>query len=257
MLMVILSLLVVGQAASAPGLSVSAPSALGTLDFGKLKGEPFRLAWSPDGSQLYLQTVERDEHGNVKNARHFIIKVAEATPKGIDAEPSWASEYWAWKSGQAAPGLPALKIDVEQRDETRRTTATPMGGDLARGGTGGGGRAGGATTVGDVAAAASLSQQVHVVTLRLRGEKIGEWVNSAVVPGLTFGWAPEGTGLIAFTDAEGHLVLMDDKAAKQKLLGTEDVLLPAWSTDGKQLAWIERDGKKGTLRVARVDQSPK
>jgi hypothetical protein len=259
MFMLTVWLLTLGQAVSpaqAPSLVLSAPAALATLDFGNLKGEPFRLAWSPDGSQLYLQTVERDSIGSIKAARHYLFKIGEKSPKRIDAEPAWASQYWAWKSGQAAPGRPALKIDVEQRQETRRTTSAPTGGDLARGGAGSsGGRGGGAATVGDVAAAAAQSQLVHVVVLRLRGEKIGEWVNAAVVPGLTFGWAPEGTGLIAFADPDGGLVLLDEKGGKQKVSGTRDVLLPAWSADAKRLAWIERGGrKKGTLRIAEVSQ---
>ena len=47
-------------------LQASAPVLISTLDGGKLKGEPTELAWSGDGTQLFLQTNERDSSGMVK-----------------------------------------------------------------------------------------------------------------------------------------------------------------------------------------------
>ena len=35
-------------------------------------------------------------------------------------------------------------------------------------------------------------QNANIRTMRLKGEVIGEWVNSVIVPGLTFGWSPAG-----------------------------------------------------------------
>ena len=110
-----------GQAASAvnvSGLMVSKPAAIVEMDMGKLKGEPLRLAWSPEG-QLYLQTVERDTRRDVTTLRHYIVSTDGQPPKAVDAEPAWAAEYWSVKSAQAAPGLPSYKIGVEQRQEVR------------------------------------------------------------------------------------------------------------------------------------------
>ena len=101
---------------------------------GKLKGEPWRLAWSPDAKEMYLQTVERDGHGAIKSTKHYLIALESKSVKSADQEPAWASKYWLWKSGQASPGAAAFKIKVEQRQETVRSTASPTGGDLARGG---------------------------------------------------------------------------------------------------------------------------
>ncbi len=47
-------------------ISLAAPQTIIQIDIGKMKGEPWRLAWSPDGSQLYVETVDRDRGGNVK-----------------------------------------------------------------------------------------------------------------------------------------------------------------------------------------------
>src|SRR2546423_14521466 len=96
-------------------LILQAPQTVVELDTSKLKGEPVRLAWSPDGSEFYVQTAERDSHGAVKSAKHYIVSTAAKSVKGVDTEPPWASKYWTWKSGQSSPALAALKIDVSSR----------------------------------------------------------------------------------------------------------------------------------------------
>lgn len=52
----------IGAATQGPlkvdALSFSEPATIATIDTEKLKGQPARLAWSPDASQLYLQTLE-------------------------------------------------------------------------------------------------------------------------------------------------------------------------------------------------------
>ena len=47
----------------AKALQLAAPASVGQIDTGKLKGEPTELAWSPDGTSLFLQTSERDSLG--------------------------------------------------------------------------------------------------------------------------------------------------------------------------------------------------
>ena len=115
-------------------LTLSAPAAIVELDTGKLKGDPVRLSWSTDEQQMYLQTVERDRGGNVKSTHHYLLGLDGTPPKGVDEEPAWSTRYWAWKSGQSAPGLMSFKIDVDQQRQRRSATAAPMGGDLAKGG---------------------------------------------------------------------------------------------------------------------------
>jgi Tol biopolymer transport system component len=95
---------------------------------------------------------------------------------------------------------------------------------------------------------------VRVITLRLKGETVGEFVNGPLVPGLTFGWSPAALGLIAFTDKGGKVVVMDQSGAKKEVPSTSDAVLPAWSDDGAKLAFLKKDGRrKYGLQVAKVD----
>lgn len=242
--------------ADASKLTLSPPAAIVEIDTGKLKGELSRLTWSPDAQQLYLQTVERERAGTVKALHHYVLALDGKPPKSVEEEPAWSAAYWAWKSTQAAPGLPALKIDVEQQRKRMSGTSIPMGGDLAKGGVDAGGSAGGAATgfgTGDAVSAAVQSQMVNVFTLKLKGEVVGEFVNAAAIPGLTFGWAPAGTGLIAFANPAGRIVIMDADGHKQEVASSKAALLPAWSDNGKHLAYLERTGKnKAVLKVVEV-----
>jgi hypothetical protein len=240
------------QPAQAATVTVGAVSAIAELDAGKLKGEPARLAWSPDGAQLYLQMAEVKSNGS-RTERHYLLSAAEpnAKVKSLDAMPDWAGKYWAWKSGQSAPGAPAFKIEVTDETKTVRATAAPMGGDLARGGGSSGGGEG--TSIAEATAVAQQSQQARVITLKLRGHTVGEFTNGPLMPGLTFGWAPESVGLVAFTDKNGKVVLMDQGGKTKDVSGTSDALLPAWSEDGSRLAFLKKDGrKKYTVQIAGV-----
>lgn len=237
-------------------LTFSAPVSVVEFDTGKLKGDLARLAWSPDATQVYLQTTERDLRAGSVKVRHYVVGLDGQSPKDVNQEPPWAVTYWAWKSGQAAPGLPSMKISVEQQQKRVTPTATPMGGDLARGGPTGatpGTGSGYGVSVGEAARAAEQSSMVSVFTLRLKGEVVGEFVNTPAMPGFTFGWAPAGTGLIAFANTDARLVVMDLQGRKREVPSTKAVLLPAWTDDGKRLGYLERAGrKKLALRVVDV-----
>jgi hypothetical protein len=230
-----------------------APVAIVELDMGKLKGEPWRLAWSPDSKEMYVQTVERDGHGAIKSTKHYVIALDSKSVKSADQEPGWASKYWLWKSGQSSPGAPSFKIKVEQRQETVRATAAPTGGDLARGGaadpTAG-------SSLGDVASAANQTQTLGIYALKLNDVTIGEWVNEAVVTGVNFGWAPAPNHMLAFTkrDASGPVTIVDDQGHRRDVPGSKAAILPAFSDDGMRLAWLARKDKKHfELTIGAVD----
>jgi hypothetical protein len=238
--------------ADATKLIVSSPATIVEIDAGKMKGDLTRMALSPDGRSFYFQTVERDTRGNVI-FRHFVLALGETQPKGLDQEPPWAAAYWLAKSAQSAPGVAGLKIAIEQAQKRTSATASPVGGDMAKGGLGATGGAGGGTggsTTGDAVNAANQSQSATVVTLKLKGEVVGEFVNAPVLAGTTFGWGPSGTGLIAFVNSTGRLVLMDGQGRKQEVDGEKAVALPGWNTDGTRLVYLERSGrKKFTLKT--------
>ena len=78
-------------------------------------------------------------------------------------------------------------------------------------------------------------------------------MNAPAIPGLTFGWGPAGTGLIAFSNPAGRLVIMDDQGRKQEIASSKSTLLPAWTDDATRLAYLERTGKdKVVLKIVEV-----
>lgn len=212
-------------------LEVGAPAIVAELDLGKLKGDLRQVGWSPDGAELYVQTS--DGAPSSEKLRHYVVPVAGGAAKPIDAQPEWAKAYWDFKSDRFAPGIGSLMIDFEQKLEKMKI------------GTGSG-------RPGEMGIAAGVSadkvaegQQQNVARLTLLGETISEFVNQMPIPGLMFGWGPSGSGAIAYTDREfGHLTLLDQRKHKHTVSGVKDALLPAWSTDGTRLAWVQKSGRK-------------
>jgi hypothetical protein len=226
----------------ATALSVSAPTTVTALEARRFKGEPRRLAWSPDGREIYVQFVEHDKRGNPSKATHVVVRIEGAKTDTVAQEPAWAAKYWAWKSAQISPMSPTFRIAAESKEEVVRATGTPMGGDLARGSPDA--NPGGGVGVGEVTNVTNQSQKVTTWTLRLKGEVIGQWTNQAVVPGLTFGWTNK-RALIAFSDRDGDLIVMDESSRKKKVDGLDDTRLPAWDEDGSRIATLVEDGRKG------------
>jgi hypothetical protein len=130
------------------------------------------------------------------------------------------------KYGQHAPGAPALSIDVKSEQRRQTTTSAPMGGDMARGGgdAGAGTSAGGGTSAGDVAAAALNSQTQTVNVMLYKEQRIGEFVNSVIVPGLTYGWGPNGTNVSRSRIRRGQIVIWTTRARTLEVAGTNAVL---------------------------------
>lgn len=240
--------LAVISSTDASRLTFSSPSSIVTIDTGKLKGELARLAWAPDATQLYLLTVERDRTGNPTDMRHYIMALGGKSPKGVKTEPPWAATYWSWKSAQSAPKLPGFRIEVEQEQRRVTSTSIPRGGELARGGT----TTASGTSLTEGMEAGVAFHTAHVYTLRLKGEVVGQFINAPAIPGLTFGWGPAGSGLVAFADTNGKLVVMDDQGRKQEVKDTKDVQLPAWTDDGTRLAYVQKTGRR-TVDVRVVD----
>jgi hypothetical protein len=235
-------------------VTLATPQSIIELDTGRLKGDIARLAWSPDATEFYLQTVDRDRVGNVTGVRHYVVSAAAKTVKGIDKEPAWATKYWAWKSAQMAPGQPAFRIDVKQHEDTVRSTSSPTGGALAKGGVADPTQG---STAEDVANAAYNTQHMLVSDLRVKNDVIGTWVNEPVIPGVTFSWAPQPLHLLAFARRDkkdgGPITVLDASGEKRELAGPKNAVLPAWSDDGKHLAWLERkDKKKFDLMIADI-----
>ncbi len=219
-----------------------APEVRAHIDLGSMKGSHVgQLAWSLDGTELYLQTYNEDGKGLQSDTFHYVVPAAGGQPKQVAAQPDWASAYWAWKSGKASPDDSSFAIELEVENTLSAATALPMGGDLARGGVDPTGTTG--ASMDAMLDAARQSQPQNIYRMRLKGEVVGEWINHRIMPGLTFGWGPQGSGLIAYADKPaGRLVLMDKAGHKQRVDETKDVLLPAWSADLARLAYLQSEG---------------
>jgi len=251
--MVIPLLIVLAAAAPQPApkagaLTFSAPQKVVTLDKDKIKGEPIQIAWSADGTQLYVQTGQRTRLGTFESTKHYVFTLADQKVQSADAPPKWATDYQEWKSNKWAPGDHSLVIGISDEKRTQRAVSIPMGGDLAKGG-----GAGAGTTTNDIVDASLSSQLQHVVTLKLKGEIVGEIIDTQFVPGYTFSWAPQSFGTaIAYARPDGHLSVMDREGGKKEVPDTKNALLPAWSDAGNRIAFIQKDGKKFDVYVTEV-----
>jgi hypothetical protein len=242
-----------GLPASAQGppraddLRFSKPSSLARLDMQKLQGEPSRLAWSFDGTELYLQTLEGGFGRPNVTLHHYLVDAATGAIREAPIEPEWAEAYWTDKSGQNSPDDPPLRIELKTERRKERTTSLPGGGGLARGGT--------TPAITENDELSILAQQtVPLITLVFGGEVVGHFVNTVLVPGLTYGWGPMGARIMAFSaQNSGRVVVMDDRGRKQEIGGSKHAILPAWSPTGDRLAWLEKDGRRRfKLQISKV-----
>ena len=216
-------------------LKVTPATVVTEVDTGRLKGEPRRVCWSPDGGMLYIQTGE----GNPpqETLRHYTVLSGGGPIVKVDVEPDWASAFWATKQDRVAPGIPSLMIEVDQREETQKLGMAPAGA-LDRTGSP-------ESTAGTISPDAGTgNQKAHVVRLSLLGQIVGSWSNERVIPGTRFSWGPAGSGTIVYVAEGGRLVLFDREKRTQAVKDVKDALLPAWSTDGGRIAYLAKTARK-------------
>jgi hypothetical protein len=92
-------------------------------------------------------------------------------------------------------------------------------------------------------------------TLWLLGWRIGEWTNGDPFAGENFSWGPAGSGAILFIN-DGMLTLMDQFKHRTAIARARGLTLPAWSSDGRRIAVLERTGRRTyRLMVMAVIQS--
>ena len=233
---------------AAAEVRLSKPETLLSLDGGASKGQPTRLAWSPDGASIYLRFSRFDRWANERGT-HVLVDLTARTTTPVEGEPLWAGSYWLWKSGRSSPALPTWRFVFDARDELVRTTNVPREGNIGQH------TADPAAGLDEVAVRAALSsQKVHVETLTLSGHRVDYNPNGNIAVGRTFGWAPAPRLLIVFVTQKGRLALMDSRGRVREIGDTSKALLPGWSEDGRRVAFIERvRNDKYLLRVVRVD----
>ncbi len=221
-------------------LQPGAPTIVTEIDLGKLKGDPRRLAWSPDMSEFYLQTAEGKPPS--EKLRHYLIPFAGGTARPVDQEPEWATRYWAWKQDRVAPGDPGLVIEIKQTVENIKQ-GTGAAGVLDRSSSP---DAVGANnpSIENLANGQHGNQTANVVRLMLLGEEIAKWMNERPIPGTRFGWGPHGSAALVHLNEDGSMTLFDQLKHRQPVPGVKDALLPAWSPDGDRLAYLRKTARK-------------
>lgn len=237
-------------------ITASSPTDVAKFDNDDIDGTPTRLLWAEDGAGFYIQSTAR-ERGRINVLTHHHMISVEGRVTDASSEPAWARTGWAAKSDRSSPDKSSFMIDVASEKRTARGVSAPMGGEMARGGIDGGGTAGGGgggTSSDDAINVAQGTQGVNVLMLKLGGKVIGEFVNTSVTPGSTFGWGPKGTRAIAYSNpGNGRITIMDVDGKTQELDGTGDTMLPVFSPDGTKLAWLKRDGRnKYVLQVVEL-----
>jgi hypothetical protein len=207
-------------------LTIAAPRFVCEINLDELHGELRRLSWSPDGRSLHVQTVEPGA-----DAQHdYIVTLPDGVISRAFGEPEWGRQYWTMKSSLGAPGIPSLRLEVQQ--DNRRTRPTPFTNGTANGG----------AYTPDVRNPVDAFESE--VTLRLLGFQIGNWINDPPMAGETYGWGPSGSGTIVFVGRGDRLTLMD-RGARRKVVGAiKGATMPAWSSDGTRLAFLQKTGKK-------------
>jgi hypothetical protein len=217
--------------------SVGAPTLAVDIQGSRFGGGPAQLTWSPDSTTLCLKTLDGDKS---QMARYYELVPAEHTFRGVDFAPEWAAKYWTWKSARSAPGHPELVIQVENRN---RSGGIPTEDLHAKGNNVSGGRTDTTLGINSGVAAANEAQGSVVRTLLLDGHAIGQYVDEPLVPGTTFGWSPETLHAVAFASPNGHLQVWAIRGETEEAPGAKGVLLPAWSPDGSQIAYLQKIGR--------------
>lgn len=228
-------------------LVVGAPETIRAFDVRALRGTPTRLAWSPDGRQLYLRVSTFDRWAN-ETVSHAVVTIVTREVATVAAEPAWAARYWMWKSAPGAPARADFAVKLETREDLVRTTNVPREGNIGQH------VADPFAGMDEVARNAVLSsQKTRFQTLTVRGQIIDQAVNQQVMPGRRFGWAPAPLALLAFVNAKQRLALMNEIGRTREIRKTKNVLLPAWSEDGGRVAFLEKSGRDSfALRVVDV-----
>lgn len=227
-------------------LTVSSPRTIRDLEAKDVRGIPTRMAWSPDGAWVYVRVSTFDRWSN-ETVRHVLIETQGTRVQPLTDEPGWLARYWNLKSALTSPVVPIWRIKVDAREEQVRTTNVPREGNIGQHGD----PAAGLDET--VVKASQASQKTLFETLRLNGRVIGSAVNGHVPPGRTYAWAPDPLALVAFVTENGRLAVMNAQGHVREIKGAKKPLLPAWSQNGEQLAWVQQTSSGAyTIRAVTI-----
>jgi hypothetical protein len=227
-------------------LTFSTPATIRELDVKGTRSVPTRMAWSPDGKWIYVRLSAFDRWSN-ERVSHLLVDVSGKQVEPLADEPGWLPRYWNSKAALASLAVPSWRITIETRNELVRAASVPREGNIGQ--NTGDPNAGLDETVKN---AAMASQKASFQEYRLNGRVIAASVNATVVPGRTFAWAPAPLALIAYVNDKGRLVVMNRAGQTLEVKGPKKPLLPAWSEDGRRLAWVQEAGGGYAIRVVDI-----
>lgn len=215
---------------------IGAPETMRRIEITSGRGTPTQMCPSPDGTEVYLRISTFDRWAN-ESVRHELVSIRGTGRRVVDDEPAWAARYWSWKSAPEAPGHSALRLVLERREEIVRGASVASEGGIGQN------TSDPYISQEELTRNAALSRQKAVVlTLSLHGRVVARTVNESLKPGRTFGWAPASLGWLAYVNEKGGLVLMDERGRSREVRGTRNVLLPAWTDEGRTLLFLQRSG---------------
>lgn len=213
-------------------LVVSAPATLRDLGKADARGVATRMAWSADGAWIYVRMSTFDRWSN-ETVRHLLVETRGQRIQDLGDEPAWLPRYWNTKSALASPTMASWRIKIDTREDQVRTTNVPREGNIGQNGD----PAAGLDET--VRKAANSSQKTLFEDYVLNGRVIASAINDHVTPGRTFAWAPPPLALVAFVDPKGKLLLMNQRGVTREVKGAKKPSLPAWSEDGRRLAFVQ------------------
>src|SRR5215831_11773900 len=222
-LLIAAGLSAVAGATDVSALKASDPALVCELDMKVLKGALRRLSWSVDGRYLHVQTLDN------KTIHDYIIRLPEGDISVAFGEPEWADQYWTMKSSLTAPGAPDLKIEVLENHQ--RTQPVPFTGGFSNGG---------AQTVEPRNPRDTFAIEARLLLL---GQEVGYTLNEVAMAGGSYGWGPAGSAAIAFIDTSGRVTLFDRAKHRNVVATAKGAMMPAWSGDGRRLAYVQKTGR--------------
>lgn len=102
------------RALDASHIETPSPRTIGSYAQSALGGDPVRLAWSPDGRQICIGSVELSPRGVITKQSIRLVSVNGGRIAPLAGAPEWADTCWTWKSALAAPWIPSDRRVAER-----------------------------------------------------------------------------------------------------------------------------------------------
>jgi hypothetical protein len=179
------------------------------------------VCWSPDESQIYIQSVVPGRQGITKR---FMINPDGTGMEKVDKDPRWAGQYWFYKSSLESPDTDA-KIEEEV---SKKTLSVGKG----TGGVGG-----------------TMMGTINIYRYKFHGDKIFEKKEIPIIAGECHSWAPKGGQAMIYTDHKGNLYMIGADGENKTKMEKGDLCFPCWSPSGKKIVVFKADkgGKRWTM----------